>query len=103
MVTYADALAACTARWGEPTSRDLRAERPTVAWVARPAADGWADSYWLEGDGAHVLLVALVGAEDRTWLLAGDDPLWPERALTPLPAALDAAEAWLRGARSARG
>lgn len=101
MTTYADALAACTARHGAPTFAGVVAGADYAEWdggaaqiilsIAQRGPDMWMDT--VHGRGR-----ATTGA---TWTLAGT----PSAAapLTPLPDALDAADAWLRGARSARG
>lgn len=91
MTTFDEARAACVERWGEPASCDERPGHTTIAWVASPGRVVWPDTYWLEGGDGCVLLVALRGTKERLWLLAGVDMLSPERTVTPLPDAIDAA------------
>lgn len=92
-VTYAEVRAACVERWGEPWNEGGPLPCPCAAW--RP-------------DGSDTLGIGLAGttrllliAEDTTgdgahkaWTLAGEPTA--DAQLTPLPAALDAADAFLR-------
>lgn len=99
MVTYDDALAACTARWGEPSDVYAVSACARAWWTGALGGD---DGVLLaETDAGGVALAAPVGADAAArWTLAGEPT--PGSPAATLPDALDAAEAWLRGARSAR-
>lgn len=94
MTTYPDALAACVARFGEPSWRGDVGGTAYAEW-----ADGVAltclsiaargDAVWMDASTGHGC--DRVGA---TWMLAGEP--CAAAPLTPLPAALDAADAWRR-------
>ena len=110
MTTYADALAACRERWGEPT---IAYRNPARGTTPAYAVTRWEPRRRVEVElheeapgvaAPHdVYIVARVGSAEEEWAVRGTPTPDDSAPLLPLPAALDAAEAWLRGARSARG
>ena len=90
-LTYAEARAACVARWGEPAWESAADWRDDAWWPAPGVAD----------DGAMVDGVALTRGASGLHLRAGYGSardLWPIASAAELTAALDAADAFLRDA-----
>lgn len=90
-VTFDDALAACIARWGEPTDGcdDGFAYWPEVPASTEPGCEFDGVSLGDDGDGAYI--VATRHGASRVLRLA-----WAP-AVTPLAEALDAADAFRAG------
>ncbi|MDO9020602.1 MAG: hypothetical protein Q8S73_30695 [Deltaproteobacteria bacterium] len=94
--TYADALAACVVAFGEPSWSHATDARADAWWPAPGAPD----------DGAMVHGVCLSRGAHGVFLRAGDGnltTLWTIAQgigdVYPLPDAIAAAGAWLRGER----
>ena len=88
--TFADALAACRARWGEPVDPLYWNGLEAASWEPAPGC-----FYALEDDADGCDLLAHAHGEERMWLLRGTAPAGWDAPLTPLPDALAAAVAWL--------
>ena len=87
--TYAEARAACVARYGEPTYADACDDAVTLWWGGR---DDRRVRLTRAPDGLRLTLAD--DAEERVLTLAGEPT--PDAPAATLPAALDAADALLR-------
>ena len=86
--TYADALAACVARYGEPTDAYRIHGRPRAWWGV--GGGRIVGTLLAETHTGSIELSAHHGDRAQRWTLTGDG------YVTPFPAALDAADAWRR-------
>lgn len=105
-VTYADALAACVAAFGEPTisyrnpARDGAPAYAVTQWEPRPHVEVELHEEAPGVAAPHdVYIIARIGSTEEEWALHGTPTPDDSAPLTPLPDAIAAAGAWLRGER----